>query len=86
MSNNTVGPRVPMNHYEVYAFGFLLGYLGDVPDQMFEAFDPTGEGVASIIEAMDNIIPASEMLFFRKGYDTGVAFYTDHAHPEEREG
>ena len=85
MSNTTVGPRVPTTNYEIYAFGFLLGYLGDVPDQMFDAYDATGEGIQSIMEAMGEIIPLERMHYFAQGYETGVDFYTDHAHPEERE-
>ena len=85
MSNTTVGPRVPVSTHEIFAFGFLLGYLGDVPDYMFEAYDATGEGIQSIMEALGDIIPLEQMLYFARGYETGVAFYADHAHPEERE-
>lgn len=62
--------RIPNSEEEAFAWGFMIGYLGDVPDTMSDLiYEPsyTPEFI------MDSIAYS-----YRQGYDTGVAFFCDH--------
>lgn len=89
--SDTPGPRCPVGDQESYAWGFMIGYLGKVPDTMTEAFKghlleddaPTDTwGSESIPTFFENPQESHE---FTRGYEAGVTVYTDHAYPEDRE-
>lgn len=70
----TPGPRVPVDEKEAYAWGFMVGYTGD--ENIF---------VTDEIEWYKDAVPEALVPEVARGYEAGVAFYTDHLYPEDRE-
>lgn len=91
MPKTEIGPRCPVGIEEAYAWGYMIGYLGQVPDLMREAFNGNmldddvpidcwgSEGCPTFLENYDD-----ECREFMRGYWAGVSMYSDHAHPEDR--
>ena len=67
-------PVTPTGPEEIFAWGFMIGYLGDVPDVMVEAFPDTDflEGCPEWL-ADD---PCSRE--WKRGYEAGVSTFTYH--------
>ena len=70
-------PRIPADEQEVFAMAFMIGYLGDIPDELQAAFPD--EEFDTCPEFIDDDIAH----WWRMGYDCGVAFFSDHAIGEE---
>ena len=62
-------PRIPADEQEVFAMAFMIGYLGDIPDEDF----------SNCPEFIDDSLAH----MWKRGYDCGVAFFSDHALDEE---
>lgn len=71
-------PRIPGDEHEVFAMAFMIGYLGDIPDELQAAFPDEYEWQNSPEFISDDL--AHEWV---RGYDCGVAFFSDHALDEE---
>ncbi len=71
MSN--VDPRVPDDSADVYAMAFMVGYLGNVPVDLLHAF-PDADGWGDC----PYFIPDALAHEWKRGYDSGLSFYTDH--------
>lgn len=71
-------PRIPSHGKEAYAIGFMVGYLGEVPDDMVTAYDWEGEGCPPYLTT-------EQAREYREGYETGAAFWGDHSTDEEGE-
>lgn len=65
-------PRIPADPQEAYGVAFMLGYLGDVPDVMADAY---GIYDCSLVP---DFLDKTLVHVWRLGYDAGVAFYSDH--------
>ena len=89
--NTEPGPRCPVGTEESYAWGFLIGYTGRVPDVMAQAFDAHVDDDTDIQSWGQEGPPdflsdyPDEARAFRRGYDAGCATAMDHIHPEDRE-
>ena len=75
-----------MGDTEAYAWGYMIGYMGEVPDEMRHAHndceDPDPEVWGS--EGTPGFLTPDEARSFRQGYDDGCSMFSDHAFPEER--
>lgn len=69
---STDNPRVPANEQETFAIAFMVGYLGEAPDELVHAFPE-----------IDALVPEHLRPAWTRGYDSGVAFFSDHALDEE---
>ena len=88
MTTTFVEPRVPVSEQEAYAWGYMIGYTGEVPEVMRAAFDYeerdfdiAGWGTDGAPEFLSD----EQAREFSSGYWAGVSMYSDHAHPEDRE-
>jgi hypothetical protein len=72
-------PRIPNTDKEVFAMAWMIGYIGWAPDELIEMFP--NESFRDCPE----FIPLDLAHFWRQGYDSGVAFFSDHALDEESE-
>jgi len=72
-----LNPKIPADEREVFAMAFMIGYIGWVPDELQSAFPD--ETFVSCPE----FIPDTLSHFWRQGYDSGLAFFCDHALDEE---
>ena len=75
---SAVDPRIPADEQEVFAMAFMIGYMGDVPDELVHAF-PDADGWGDC----PYFIPDDLAHEWRRGYDSGLAFFCDHALDEE---
>lgn len=66
-------PRIPADEHEVFAMAFMIGYLGDIPDELQAAFPDQIEW-----SNCPDFIPSTLAHMWRRGYDCGVAFFCDH--------
>jgi len=85
------GPRIPVGEQEAFAWGFMVGYLGETDvfatDTMSRAFHGIGEsnaitGIGDVPEFLGD--HPEDATAYSRGYEAGVATYSDHAHPEDR--
>ena len=67
-------PRIPADEQEVFAMAFMIGYLGDIPDELQSVFPDQVEW-----SNCPNFIPSALAHMWKRGYDCGVAFFCDHA-------
>jgi len=67
-------PRIPSDEHETFALAFMIGYLGDIPDELQEVFPDQVEW-SNCPEFIST--PLAPM--WRHGYNCGVAFFSDHA-------
>ena len=70
-------PRIPFDEREVFAMAWTIGYVGCVPEELQAAFPD---------ESFDNCPQFIDPLLaheWKRGYDSGVAFFCDHAINEE---
>ena len=85
------GPRCPAGGQEAFAWGFMLGYLGQAPDALRAAFDGyLADDDAPVDSWGSQTMPsfleqAGEGREFMRGYEAGVATYSDHACPQDRD-
>ena len=70
-------PRIPANEREVFAMAFMLGYIGWVPDELASVFPDES------FENCPEFIGPALAHEWKMGYDSGVAFFCDHALDEE---
>ena len=63
--------RIPDDPQEAYGMAFMIGYLGDIPDVMVDAYGIYDSFTPDFID--ETLVRA-----WRNGYDAGVAFYSDH--------
>lgn len=71
-------PVIATGPEEIFAWGFMIGYLGEVPDPMVDAF----AGTDDLCSMQDGNCPE----FFagpygrqwKRGYEAGVSTYTYH--------
>jgi len=80
--------RIPGDSEEAYAMGFMVGYLGEFPDALKEVIDLITEGDADPSYTPDIFPDDDDGLLardYRRGYDTGVAFFCDHGVDEDTE-
>jgi hypothetical protein len=70
-------PRIPADEYEAFGMAFMIGYIGWVPDDLQEVFPD--DNFYNRPEFIDDTLAH----MWRRGYDAGVAFYSDHALDEE---
>lgn len=66
-------PRVPADEQEVFAMAFMIGYIGWVPDDLQNVFPD--EDFSNCPEFIDDSLAH----MWKRGYDCGVAFFSDHA-------
>jgi hypothetical protein len=71
-------PRIPADERETFAMAFMIGYLGDVPDELQASFPDEYEW-----RIAPEFIPPTLVHEWKRGYDCGVAFFSDHALDEE---
>ena len=71
-------PRIPADEQETFAMAFMIGYLGDVPDELRASFPDEYEW-----HNIPYFIPDTLAHEWKRGYDCGVAFFCDHALGEE---
>jgi hypothetical protein len=71
-------PRVPFDDYQTFGMAFMIGYLGDVPDELQAAFPDQDEW-----RNRPDFIYSHNAHMWKRGYDCGVAFFSDHALEEE---
>lgn len=83
MQKKMTGPRCPVGEEEAFAWGFMVGYLGTAPSTMESAFFTVAE-IGSNAPAFLNDYQLDAQAW-KRGYDCGVATYTDHAYPQDRE-
>lgn len=67
--------RIPTGEQESFAWGFLIGYMGEVPDEMKDAFE--WDDPSSLPESIE--LSSEDALAWRRGYDAGCATYSDHS-------
>lgn len=77
MKHEVIEPRVPCDTEECFALGFLIGYLGEAPSTLAQAFPNVVEWSA----APDWI---TDPQAYGKGYEVGVSIFVDHQYPEDR--
>lgn len=85
MSATSVGPRAPIDAQEAFAWGYMIGYLGEPPEVMQEAFPSRYDWDPMSPTWFLGSLFDGRATAFRDGYRAGVSMYTDHAHPEDRE-
>jgi len=73
----SINPRTPANEEESFAMGFMLGYHGWFPDEILENFPD------EIWGDKPSFIKHELFSSYRRGCQTGQAFYYDHKLPEE---
>ena len=67
-------PLVPDDSADVYSMAWMIGYLGDVPDELRSAFPDVWDwGQAP------SFLSPSLAVQWKRGYESGLSFYTDHA-------
>jgi hypothetical protein len=66
-------PRIPFTEHEVYGMAFMIGYIGWVPDDLADAFPDVS------FDRCPDFIDPSLTHMWKQGYDSGVAFFSDHA-------
>ena len=71
-------PRIPADERETFAMAFMIGYLGDVPDELQSSFPDEYEW-----RIAPEFIAPTLVHEWKRGYDCGVAFFSDHALDEE---
>ena len=71
-------PRIPADEQETFAIAFMVGYLGEAPDELVHAF-PDQEEWGNC----PDFVPDDLAHEWKRGYDSGVAFFCDHALDEE---
>lgn len=71
-------PRIPADEREVFAMAWAIGYLGWAPDELVHSFPDVEEW-----SHVPGFIPPSLAHEWKRGYDSGVAFFSDHALDEE---
>jgi hypothetical protein len=69
--------RIPADEHETFAMAWMIGYIGWVPDDLLAAFPDT------LFDSCPDFIDPSLVHMWKQGYDSGVAFYCDHALDEE---
>lgn len=70
-------PVIPAGPDEVFAWGFMIGYLGDVPDAMREAFADTDDLAQMLDGNCPNFI--TEYGYeWKRGYESGVSTFSYH--------
>ncbi len=74
----TTNPRIPADEREVFAMAWMIGYLGWAPDELVHAFPDVQEW-----SVVPTFIPDLLVHEWKRGYDSGVAFFSDHALDEE---
>ena len=67
-------PRIPADEQEVFSMAFMIGYLGDIPDELQSVFPDQEEW-----SNCPDFIPDDLAHEWKRGYDCGVAFFCDHA-------
>lgn len=75
---SAVDPRIPADEQEVFAMAWMIGYMGEAPDELAHAF-PDHEEWSNC----PDFVPDDLAHEWRRGYDSGVAFFCDHALDEE---
>ena len=70
-------PRIPADENETFAMAWMIGYIGWVPDDLAAAFPDES------FEMCPEFISRDLVHMWRRGYDSGVAFFSDHALDEE---
>jgi hypothetical protein len=70
-------PRVPNSEHEVFGMAFMIGYIGWIPDDLASVFPDES------FESCPSFISPDLAHFWRQGYDSGVAFFSDHSFGEE---
>ena len=70
-------PRIPFDAQEVFAMAFMIGYIGWVPDDLAAAFPDES------FESCPEFVPVELVHEWKAGYDSGVAFFCDHALDED---
>lgn len=73
-----VNPRIPADEQEVFAMAWMIGYMGEAPDELVHAF-PDQDWWSRC----PDFVPDDLAHEWRRGYDSGVAFFSDHALDEE---
>lgn len=66
-------PIIPLDDYQAFGMAFMIGYLGDVPDELRAAF-PDQEDWQNV----PDFIYSSNAPMWSRGYDSGVAFFNNH--------
>ena len=74
----TANARIPADEQEVFAMGFMIGYMGEAPDELVHAFPDVEEW-----DSCPDFVPDDLAHEWKRGYDSGVAFFSDHALDEE---
>lgn len=78
-------PRLPITKEEAYGWGFTVGYMYEFPDGMYEAIQFATDDEGPLDAGYTPDIFGSRLDLaeaYRRGYDAGVAFYSDHSHGE----
>jgi hypothetical protein len=71
-------PRIPSTEREAYAWGYMIGYMGEVPDAMRPAFsDVAGE------LAVPQGIRRGHLRAYALGYNDGLDMYSSHSDEED---
>ena len=71
-------PRIPADEQEAFAMAFMVGYMGEAPDELVHAFPDEEEW-----RNVPGFISSEHAHAWKRGYDCGVAFFCDHALDEE---
>ena len=74
----TTNPRIPADEREVFAMAWMIGYEGQAPQDLQAAFPDQYEW-----SNCPDFVPDDLAHEWKRGYDSGVAFFSDHALDEE---
>lgn len=72
-------PRMPSTEREAYAWGYMIGYLGDIPDEMVAALSERSEGHLVMPPPFD----AEQIKAYTEGYREGLDMYSSHSDEED---
>ena len=71
-------PRIPGTEEESFAMAFMLGYMGQTPDELVECFPEE-----SWQERRPDFITPELAHAWGRGYESGMYFYGDHSEPDD---
>ena len=75
---DNVDPRVPDDDADVYAMAFMIGYLGEAPDALVDAFPDIEEWSYA-----PSFLTGSQARMWNRGYESGLSFFSAHALEED---
>jgi hypothetical protein len=71
-------PVIATGPEEIFAWGFMIGYLGDIPDAMRDALKDT-DGLSSMEDGnCPEFFTGPHARQWKRGYESGLSTFTYH--------